>query len=170
MIAEFKIRDTCISKLLISIIWYIQLKYIRNPGVPFTSTVLIPTWISNNVYHKMGDEITYPFPNFNDAAVEFWKWISNFISHLFIIFYNFENHAGSLTLAWANNRPMKHFIFLQLWKTCWIFNSCLSKQQTNETLSFYNFEKHAGSLTLAWANNRPMKHYHFTTLKNMLDL
>ena len=25
------------------------------------------------------DEITYPSPNFNDAAVEVWKWIVNFI-------------------------------------------------------------------------------------------
>ena len=27
------------------------------------------------------DEITYPFPNFNDTAVEVWEWISNFILH-----------------------------------------------------------------------------------------
>ena len=29
----------------------------------------------------MWDKITYPFPNFNGAAVEVWEWISNFISH-----------------------------------------------------------------------------------------
>ena len=29
----------------------------------------------------MWDEITYPFPNFNSAAVEVWEWISNFIPH-----------------------------------------------------------------------------------------
>ena len=28
---------------------------------------------------KSVDEITYPFPNFNGAAIEVWKWISNFI-------------------------------------------------------------------------------------------
>ena len=27
----------------------------------------------------MWDEITYPFPNFNDATIEVWEWISNFI-------------------------------------------------------------------------------------------
>ena len=29
----------------------------------------------------MWDEITYPFPNVNDATVEVWEWISNFILH-----------------------------------------------------------------------------------------
>ena len=29
----------------------------------------------------MWDEITYPFPNFNGATVEFWEKISNFIRH-----------------------------------------------------------------------------------------
>ena len=29
----------------------------------------------------MYDEITYPFPNFNDATIEVPEWISNFISH-----------------------------------------------------------------------------------------
>ena len=29
----------------------------------------------------MWGEITYPFPNFNNAAVEVWEWISYFIQH-----------------------------------------------------------------------------------------
>ena len=29
----------------------------------------------------MCDEIIYPFPNFNGAAVEVWECISNFIPH-----------------------------------------------------------------------------------------
>ena len=28
----------------------------------------------------MWDEITYPYPSFNGAAVEVWEWISNFIT------------------------------------------------------------------------------------------
>ena len=31
----------------------------------------------------MWDEITYPFPNVNGAAVEVWEWISNFHSTLY---------------------------------------------------------------------------------------
>ena len=31
--------------------------------------------------HRVWDEITYPFPNFNGCTVEVWKWISNFIPH-----------------------------------------------------------------------------------------
>ena len=33
---------------------------------------------------KVWDEITYPFPNFNDATVDVWKWISKFIQHFII--------------------------------------------------------------------------------------
>ena len=29
----------------------------------------------------MCDEIIYPFPNFDGAAVEFQEWVSNFIPH-----------------------------------------------------------------------------------------
>ena len=32
-------------------------------------------------YDDVWDEITYPIPNFNGAAVEVWEWISNFIPH-----------------------------------------------------------------------------------------
>ena len=31
---------------------------------------LIPAWISNYDHYKVWDEITYPFLNFNGAAVE----------------------------------------------------------------------------------------------------
>ena len=41
----------------------------------------IPAWISNYIHFKMWDEITYPFPNFNCAAIELWEWLSNFIPH-----------------------------------------------------------------------------------------
>ena len=42
---------------------------------------LIPSWIINYIHYNMWDEITYPFPNFNGATVEVWKWISNFTPH-----------------------------------------------------------------------------------------
>ena len=32
---------------------------------------LNPAWISNYMYHKVWDELTYPFPNFNGYTVEF---------------------------------------------------------------------------------------------------
>ena len=41
----------------------------------------IPAWISNHIHHKVWDEITYPFPNFNGTTVEVWEWVSNFIPH-----------------------------------------------------------------------------------------
>ena len=56
------------------------------PGVArgpfyFHGLNLIPTWISNHMAGNVFDEIAYPFPNFNGAAVEVWEWISNFIPH-----------------------------------------------------------------------------------------
>ena len=42
--------------------------------------ILIPVWISNNIHYKVWDEIIYPLPNFNDADVEVWEQISDFIS------------------------------------------------------------------------------------------
>ena len=48
---------------------------------------LLLTWInfnlgiSNHMPSKVWDEITYPFPNFNDRSVEVWEGISNFILH-----------------------------------------------------------------------------------------
>ena len=45
---------------------------------------LLLRWISNHMPNNMWDEITYPFPNFNGAAVDVWEWISDFIPHLII--------------------------------------------------------------------------------------
>ena len=44
-----------------------------------TLLTLIPTWISNNIYHKVWGEITYPFPNFNSATIEVCELISSHI-------------------------------------------------------------------------------------------
>ena len=38
--------------------------------------------ISNYFYHKVWDEITYHFLNFNGCTVEVYEWVSNFISHI----------------------------------------------------------------------------------------
>ena len=37
--------------------------------------------MSNYIYAKVWDEITYPFPNFNGGTIDVWKWVSNFIPH-----------------------------------------------------------------------------------------
>ena len=57
--------------------------WIWRPRDPFylCGLTLIPAWISNYIHYKVGDEITYPFLNFNGATVEVKEWISNFISH-----------------------------------------------------------------------------------------
>ena len=38
---------------------------------------LIPLCVSSYIHYKMRDEITHPFPNFNEVR----EWISNFITH-----------------------------------------------------------------------------------------
>ena len=52
------------------------------PGLELPMAPILP-WMSNYINHKVGDEITYPFPNFNSTAVEVWEWISNFIPTLY---------------------------------------------------------------------------------------
>ena len=39
---------------------------------------LILEWMSYNTHHKVWDEITYPFPNFN-GATDVWTWVNNLI-------------------------------------------------------------------------------------------
>ena len=36
---------------------------------------LIPAWISNHIYYKVWDEITYPFVNFNAATIGVWEFV-----------------------------------------------------------------------------------------------
>ena len=50
--------------------WNIEiLQYNSSPFYKHGLT-LIPAWISNHMPSKVWDEITYPFLNFNGAAVE----------------------------------------------------------------------------------------------------
>ena len=42
---------------------------------------LISAWINHYIHYKVWDEMTYPFVNFNDEAVEILEWISNFIPY-----------------------------------------------------------------------------------------
>ena len=46
----------------------------KSAGVPFTNMdeLQFPAWKSNYTHYKVWDEIAYPFPNFNGAAVEVW--------------------------------------------------------------------------------------------------
>ena len=45
------------------------------------SLTLILAWVTNDSHHKIRDEITYPFLNFNGGTVEVWECISNLIPH-----------------------------------------------------------------------------------------
>ena len=53
---------------------------------------LTPAWISNYIHYNVGNEITYPFPNFNGAAIEVWEWISDLISNFTSVWLPI--HAG----------------------------------------------------------------------------
>ena len=44
--------------------------------------ILIAAWIGNYTHYKVWDEITYPFPDINDATAEVWEWIGSSIRHL----------------------------------------------------------------------------------------
>ena len=40
-----------------------------------------PAWISKHISSEEWKEDIIRFPNFNGGAVEFWKWMKNFIPH-----------------------------------------------------------------------------------------
>ena len=53
----------------------------RGPFYKHRLTFIPPwvAWINDHIPSEVWDENTYPFPNFNDAAVEGYGWINNFI-------------------------------------------------------------------------------------------
>ena len=102
---------------------------------------LILAWISNYNHHKVCDDISYPFPNFNSHTVEVWLWISNLITHLpghMVIFVCWDLNK-SVLIKWA---PGHIFIGLSQgllptngiyprpsWN--WVITGCVSHQQMN---------------------------------------
>ena len=73
-------------------------------------STLIQVWISNYIYHKVRNEIIYPFQNFNGATVEIWECINNFIPHFTGMNYAHDSRfvvfgLGPLLLAWFNFNP-----------------------------------------------------------------
>ena len=52
------------------------------------------------MHSKVWDEITYPFPNFNGAAVEVWGWISDVISHFMISVIHPSTKSPLAGAAW----------------------------------------------------------------------
>ena len=71
--------------------WYVQIPLCSdhsslNHWDPFykQSLTLIPPKISNHMHGKVWNEITHPFPNFNSATIEVWRWMSNFIPQFMI--------------------------------------------------------------------------------------
>ena len=72
---------------------------------------VISAWISNYTHHKVWDEITYPFPNFNSCTVEVWEWISNIISHI-------AGHVITYPMLWlklihVGKRGPSHCLMIQ---------------------------------------------------------
>ena len=52
---------------------------------------------------KVWGEITYPFPNFNGAAVEVWEWMSNFILLFLmdVITHPCSGYICTMLVKWA---------------------------------------------------------------------
>ena len=46
----------------------IDLKLYLLYDIDIIKNISLPTWISNYIYFKVWDEITYSLPNFNDTA------------------------------------------------------------------------------------------------------
>ena len=65
----------------------------------------MPAWISNYTHHKMWDEITHPFPSFNVATVEVWKWIRN-STHTFLCVSSLIHARIRITIYDSKMMPM----------------------------------------------------------------
>ena len=57
--------------------WPVTRKMFPFDDVIMYESTLIPAWVSNYSHHNVWDELTYPFPNLNCAAVKDWAWISH---------------------------------------------------------------------------------------------
>ena len=72
--------------LIFDIIWSIE-SVIK--CLVWKMMTLWTTTCNTTYYYKVWDDMTYPFPNDNGAAVHVSEWISNFISHfiMYMIIY-----------------------------------------------------------------------------------
>ena len=61
----------------------------------------ILAWINNNEHHKVWNEITYPFPNFNGCTSEVWEWIRNSTSYFKMDVITYPNFG--ITLEWSSH-------------------------------------------------------------------
>ena len=90
----------------------------KSPRTPFINMDwrLIPLWMNSYIYiyYKVWDKITYPFPNFNCAAVEVWEWMSNFISHFIGNVIAYPCWALVRQTASPNGEPVMWFSY------CWL--------------------------------------------------
>ena len=105
-IVHFPVFNCCIDFDCISAIYYSLVKKLR-PRARFTNDIWYHIYIiieidiypsvDRNIHHKVWDEITYLFWNFNGSKVEFGEWIYNFVLHLLgpeVILY-FDRILGS---------------------------------------------------------------------------
>ena len=87
--------------------------YINHADQENTGTNCFVSW---NEY-----EITYPFPNFNGATVEVWKWIGNFISYFSVYVITLSMlglkliHVVKEALGdhWCCYYPSRHWSYLE---------------------------------------------------------
>ena len=101
----------------------------------FQSTLML-TWISNYSYHKVWDEFTYPFPNFNRAELCFWLRPSSPINALFYCpvccppvtpYSQYFCHIDGFVQERRNSRALALELHL----------SCI-----NPSISSWNFQEH----------------------------
>ena len=73
---------------------------IRGSFCWYGSTSIL-AWINNNEPHKVWNEITYPFPNFNGCTSEVWEWIRNSTSYFKMDVITYPNFR--ITLEWSSH-------------------------------------------------------------------
>ena len=60
---------------------YVYVIHINDVYILYHGLIFILAWISNHMFCKVWNEITYQFTNPKGSDVEVWEWINNSISH-----------------------------------------------------------------------------------------
>ena len=131
-----------------------------------------PSWISNYIHYNVWDEIIYPFPNFNGAANEVWKPISDFIPHFtdHVITYPcwdlsysiLENSNPGYNKASLYNFPWQQWNMVHALKQTLLRSLLLWLQTEMEMLSFQ--WKAVTKISSKW------RHLRFTAVVNLMHL
>ena len=83
---------------------------------------LFAFYIRDYIHYEVWNAITYPFPNFNGAALEVWGWKKHFVSHT-------TGHMDIFPYRWSKYNPWQ--LKVPPWPVTWLYNIIDNKAITD---------------------------------------